>query len=212
LLRVFYVLNPVLPCRAESMAVRWVMSIGDLMAVLEQISGGTADKLIDLDIATFIAARADRQIETGVNRLLAGTDADLVRTGELTLLRDLQLRYHQHPMPGLAKWLVGRLQPDLRQWRNKTRRAEIAAELASLAETGSLARLLAVIQDTASRAADRIGTGQAMAECAAIDAELAVIDQSDRFRLADAEQVGQAMTGAAGLIALILLAMTVLVR
>jgi hypothetical protein len=210
-LRVFYTLNPLLPCRVPSMAGAWIVSLADLMRFLERTAPDVTGHILDTDLATFIAARADRRTEMQVNAMLAKADGMSLQLGELVLLKDLQPRYHSQPMPRLAKWMVARLQPALEQWHNRPRRAALAARLEALAQEGYLARLLAAVDDTRGRAADRAGAGEAAMEQAAINAELAAIGVSDPVRLTDAESLGHAVIGAIGLMALIMAALWVLI-
>jgi hypothetical protein len=210
--RLFYELNPLLPCRAPGMETVWIGDIPALMRFFEQAAGKADDTLIDLHLAAFIAARADRKSAAQVDTLTATKNADSFRRGEVALLRDLQVRYHPNPMPALAKWVVARLQPDLERWHNRPRREAMQARLESLAQAGYLARLLELTGDVAARTQDLAGAIRAADELAAIDAEVAAISSEDRRRLADAERFGQAITGGIGLTALILMAMSVLLR
>jgi hypothetical protein len=216
LLRAFYTLNPLLPCRAPGMSSSWIVTVGDLMMFFERTATTAPTDaitgLVTLDIATFIAARGDRRIEMEVNALLTKADGNVSRTAELGLLKDLQQRYHPGAMPALAKWTVARLQPALELWHYRPRRIALAAHLDSLARDGLLVRLLAAVDDVAGRAADRAGAERAAMERAMIDAELASIEVSDAPRLADAEHLGQAVTAAIGLMALLVVAMFVLIR
>jgi hypothetical protein len=72
--------------------------------------------------------------------------------------------------------------------------------------------MLDLTSDMTARAQDLAGAIRAANELAAIDAEVAIISGEDRKRLADAERHGQAITGGIGLTALILMAMSVLLR
>jgi hypothetical protein len=144
LLRIFYTLNPLLPCRGARMATAWVVTLTDLMRFLEQTAEAAPARLVDVELSAFIAARADRRTEMQVNALLTKTGSAAFRDRELALLKDLQGRYFPHPMPGLAKWAVTRLQPAVEQWRNRPRRAAMMAQLEALAREGYLGRLLAV--------------------------------------------------------------------
>ena len=212
LLRLFYALNPLLPCRGAGMAAEWIVSMPDLLHFLEKAAGTAAGNLIDLHIANFIAARADRKIEVQVNGFSNATDAGSVRSAEIELLRDLQSRYYPSPMPALAKWVAERLRPDLARWRNRSQREALTLRLDTLAKTGFVSRLLAVTQDGAARAQDNAGALGAMNEVAMIDAEMTAIDHGDQTRFADAERFGQAITGGIGLSAFVLTVMSVLLR
>jgi hypothetical protein len=212
LLRLYYGLNQLLPCRAPVAAAGWIATLPDLMRSLERASGKAGDSMIDLHIAAFIASRADRKIEMQVNSLISMNDAESFRLAEVALLRDLQVRYHPGPMPDLAKWVAIRLHPDLDRWRNKFRREANRVRLDALAQAGLLSRLTELSGDTAARSLDTTGALRAEHELATIDSELATIDSGGKLRFADAERYGQAMTGGLGLSAFILMAMSVLLR
>ncbi|HET6307592.1 MAG TPA: hypothetical protein VFG12_10430, partial [Rhodopila sp.] len=137
-------------------------------------------------------------------------DAASFRVNELVLLQDLQARYHPEPMPALAKWVAGRLRPDLERWRNKPRREALRTRLDALAQAGMVGRLLELTGDTAARAQDIGGAYLAAGEVARIDAELAAMDTGDKARFAEAERFGQVIAGGIGLSALILMVMAVL--
>lgn len=212
LLRLFYGLNPLLPCRADGLTTSWVADIPALMRGLERNAARAGNDILDLHLLAFIAARADRKTEVQATNLAGMRDADVIRRGELALLRDLQVRYHPEPMPGLAKWAAGRLRPDLARWRNKPRREAMEGRLQALAQAGFLSRLLDLIDDAAGRAYDVAGVVQATKEVMAIDGEASRIDRSDAQRLADAERAGQAVVGGVGLSVLILAVMSLLLQ
>jgi hypothetical protein len=212
LLRLYYWLNPLLPCRSPATAAGWIATIPALMQCLERTAGKAGDSLIDLDISAFVASRVDRKIEMQVNSLIGSSDARSFRLAEIVLLRDLQARYHPAPMPELAKWVATRLRPDLDRWRNKFRREAMQDRLGALAQAGMLIRLTELTGDTAARAQDSIGAQRAAYELTTIDSELAAIESNDKLRFAQAEQYGQAMSGGLGLSTLILVVMSVLLR
>jgi len=212
LLRLFYGLNPLLPCRAPGVASTWISTVADLMTFLEQTAATAGESLIGPHIAAFIGARADRKMEIQVNTLANLKDADAFRRAELTLLQDLQTRYHPSPMPGLAKWVAARSRPDLERWHNRPRREAMQARLDVLAQAGILSRLLELTRDTVARSLDTAGAIRAANELARINAEVEAIDNDDQLRFADAERYGQAITGGIGLSALILMVMSLLLR
>jgi eukaryotic-like serine/threonine-protein kinase len=210
--RLFYELNPLLPCRARGMESAWVADIPALMRHFEQTASKAGATLIDLHLSAFIAAHADRKSAAQVENLTTARTADSLRHGELALLRDLQVRFHPEALPALAAWVVNRLQPDLERWRNRPRREAIQARLEVLAQAGYLARLLELTNDIAARALDMAGAIRAANEVAAIDAEVGIISNEDHKRRAEAERHGQAITGGIGLSALILMVLSVLLR
>ena len=101
-LRLYYTLNPLLPCRLDTMRTAWIISIPDLMRFLERSADTVTGNMINSHLAAFIAARSDNQSEVQVNALLSRNDADFHRLSEIKLLRDLQSRHYPQPMPGLA--------------------------------------------------------------------------------------------------------------
>jgi hypothetical protein len=210
--RLFYVLNPMLPCRAAAMLTGWVADVPALMRFLERTAASAGETLIDLQVSAFISARADRKTEMQINNLATAKSADQFRTGELSLLRDLQVRYHAGPMPTLAKWAADRLRPNLNRWRNKPRRQALEARLDTVAQGGMLARLIEVTEDPNARIEDMTGAMQAELELRSINAEIAAIENEDQVRFADAERFGQAITGGIGLSVLILTVLSVLLR
>ncbi len=210
LVRLFYELNPLLPCRASGMESAWIADIPALMRHFEHAAGKAGDTLIDLHLGAFISARADRNSATQVDNLAVTKTMDGFRHGELALLRDLQVRYHPEAMPALATWAAARIQPDLDRWHNRPRREAMRARLEGLAHAGYLSRLLDLTNDVSARAQDLAGAIRASNEVAAIDAEVAIINNEDHKRLADAERHGEAITGGIGLSALILAALSVL--
>jgi hypothetical protein len=210
LLRLYYGLNPLLPCGSPAMTAGWVVTLPDLLYFLEGVCTKAVDGLVDLHVSAFIASRADRRVEMQVNSLISSKDAEAFRLGEIALLRDLQARYHPGPMPQLTQWVAARLRPDIDRWHNKFRREAMQARLEVLAQTGFLSRLLEFTSDAAARSLDTAGAQQATYELATIDSELATIDSSANLRFAEAERYGQAMTGGLGLSAFILMAMSVL--
>jgi eukaryotic-like serine/threonine-protein kinase len=212
MVRLFYELNPLLPCRAPGMGAAWVAGMPALMRSLEQAAGSAGGALLGQHLFAFIAARADRKSEMQVDKLAGAKTDDSFRLGELALLRDLQLRYHPEPMAALAKWAASRLRQDLEVWHNKPRRLAMQARLESLVQAGLLARLLELTGDQAARALDIAGATRAANELKAIDAEVAAINTEDGRRFGDAERFGHAITGGIGLSALILMAMSVLLR
>jgi hypothetical protein len=210
--RLFYELNPLLPCRAPGVGTAWIADMPALMGFLEHQAANAGNNLITQNLAAFIAARGDRKSEMQLDALAEAKTTEIFRRGELTLLRDLQLRYHPDPMPALAKWAAARLRPDLDEWHNRPRRAAMQERLEALAQGGILARLLELTGDGAARAQDAAGAIRAANELAAIDAEVAAINSDDKQRFLDAERFGQAITGGIGLTVLLLMVMSVLFR
>ncbi len=211
-LRLYYTLNPLLPCRLDAMRNNWIISIPDLLRFLEKSADSTAGNMVSPHLAAFIAARSDDQSEVQVNALLSRNDADGYRLGEIKLLRDLQAKHHAHAMPGLGKWVAARLRPELEQWRNRPKREAITAKLETLAQAGFLPQMLDLVLDPRGRRSDEAYARNAVANLSIIDQQIVAIDSNDTLRFANAEQFGLAITGAVGLTALILVVMSLVLR
>jgi hypothetical protein len=212
MVRLFYELNPFLPCRVAGMTAAWVADMPSLMRMLERAAAAAGDTVLSSHLLAFIAARGDRKSGMQVESLTGAKSAEVFRRSELALLRDLQQRHHPDPMPALAKWMAGKLRPEVAKWHNRPVRESMLVRLDVLAQAGVLARLLELTGDVSARAQDIAGARLAAIELAAIDAEVAAIRSDDPQRVLDAERFGHAVTGGIGLSALILIAMSMLLR
>lgn len=208
LARLHYSLNPVLPCRVPAMANSWVHTLPALLAFLDWTAPTENQALIDSHIGAFIAAHSDRGIEAEAVSLLRIEHSDRFRQGEVALLGQMQDRYHLDAMPSLAKWAAARLRPDLENWHNRPRREAIRQRLEQEVKKGRISTLLRLLGDPAERAADLTELRRAAMHVAAIDAELAAIDNEGRERHVVHERFGEAITGGIGLTVLILEVLT----
>lgn len=204
MLRLFYTWHPLLPCRIPAFASAWIIDAAGLLLVLDKTVKATDGRLIDWPVASFISARADTKSGAQVGILMGRDDPDQFRLGEVGLLRDLQKLHWPKPLPALTAWVVARVRPELEKWLNKTKRAAIEAQLEALTRAGNIEAVLQLVIDPAGRAADRDGARRAAAELKFIDQELALIRDDSRIRRTMTEQYGHALTGAIGLIALVL--------
>lgn len=199
LLRLFYILNPMLPCQAKQVANHWVTSVTELLARLEQTDLNGEGSLIDLPLAAFIAARGDRRCEPALTQLMTCKNPETFRLKEIELIRDLQLRHHPDPLPALAKWMMERLKPDVLLWQNRPRREALTRRLTDVARTGLLANLVTLIRDPAALAADHAAAQQARSELRQLEAILTSIEAHDSARFGYAERAGHAVAGGVGL-------------
>ena len=201
-LRLTYLLNPLLPCASPLLATRWVARLPDLMAALEDAAGridhNQTDPM-DNHIAAFIAARLERRLEGDVAN---GGKSDVQCLVPLRMLAQLQTRLRSGTSPGLAGWLADRVGPALASWHNRQRRDEVREHLTSLVPHGYLAPMLAVLEDPVGRSADARGAQAAEAELARIDSELSEIAHGASVRSASAFRVGQEIAAGLGLAAL----------
>jgi hypothetical protein len=87
-------------------------------------------------------------------------------------------------------------------WYNRPRRKELADRLRSLAQTGMLTPMLALLEDPAGHNADASGAKLGATDLSRIDTELHGIAAGARERRDIAERVGQEIAAGVGLAAL----------
>jgi hypothetical protein len=203
-LRLTYLLNPLLPCASPLLATRWVARLTDLMASLADTAGHidhSQTDPMDTHIAAFIAARLERRLDGDIANA-GGKSDDVQCLTPLRLLAQLQVRLRSGASPGLAGWLADRVEPALLAWRNRQRRGEVRERLMSLVPQGYLAPMLVVLEDPVGRSADERGAQAAEVELARIDSELSDIAHGASARSAMAFRVGQEIAAGLGLAAL----------
>lgn len=202
--RLAYALCPLLPCASPLIARHWVANVSEMAQALE-VAAGTADRTtspVDAHIAAFLAARSERRLENETNGLTGSSEANGVALARLRLLAQLQLRYHQKPLPALSAWVASHCQPLVDSWHNRPRRAALSQKLRSMAEAGFLPQIVGLFEDADARIEDAVGANQAIETVARIDAELRHLAVAGEERALTARRVGQEVAAGAGLAAL----------
>ncbi len=205
--RLVYTLNPLLPCAGVLGEGHCVAAITDVAAAMERVAS-TGGNPFDADALAFIAARSTRSLDMEAAVLATTENPPLAW---LQIMTEIQHRYADGPLPGIARFVVARADPLLARWRNRDQRAAVASLLPGLAEAGHFAPLAALLDDPGSLEADANGVRQAAARVAGIDTALNMIRDGARARTAMAERLGQELTAGLGLTALaVTLLLTVL--
>jgi hypothetical protein len=196
-------LNPMLPCGSALAAGRGVVTLSDVPAALEAAAPAAdrAAEPLDPHTVAFMGARSDRRLTMDINALNVG-DPETRLISQLRLLGELQIRFDPRPLPGLAGWFAVQTGPLIARWKNRDRRAQVAARLTSLAAAGQLAPMLALLEDPAALAADSEAADLAAAKLARIEGELAAIDSGGPTRAVVATRTGQEIAAGIGLAAL----------
>jgi hypothetical protein len=187
------------------MGGHWVTHLPEILQALDDAAGRVDRKQtapIDADVAAFIAARSERQLQSEVMALAGGGPEDAVCLTQMRILAQLQSRHHVLPLPGLAAWLAERAGPALGVWRNRQRRAAMTERLQGLAKSGQLAPMLAMLDDPVGRGADAHEAQLSMAELSRIDAELAQTAAGADGKAGLANRLGQEIAAGIGLAAL----------
>lgn len=190
--RLLYHLNPGLPCLSPLVKGAWASTSASLLAALEAAAADRPGRVPppDRHVAAFLAARN----EAGIERLLqplSGNDPAEILAARAAVLARLQARFGRAPAPNLAAWIASEAGPLVATWKSRSRRAELAEQLESIAATGELGILHAALDDATARRNDTDAAEAAQAEMAAIDAELASEGQVVAVLRAAARHSGQ---------------------
>lgn len=203
ILRLRYLLNPLLPCASPLLGGPWVADLKSLLPSLETAASRidvSRQPPFDRDIAAFVAARTPRRDERDETMSFPDDKPELLARTQLWLYASLQTRLNPGiAMPKLAQWLVTHAGPLVDSWEHRPRREDIQRMLAERAKLGQLLPLLAILEDPATRATDQTGAADAAATLARIDTTLHDIAQGGPARAEIARRLGQELAGGAGL-------------
>jgi eukaryotic-like serine/threonine-protein kinase len=197
--RIAYALNSLLPCDSTLLSGRVVVRLAELVPALEENAGrlDPGTRRIDPHITAFIAARSEQHAIAELAALAVGDGAAMTTRSTLAQLRLFAALPRGVPSPSLACWVLATPDLLLAGLQSAVRRRELATRLATLAEAGELAPILALAADPAGRAVDQRKARAAAAELARIDAELARIEGGTEARATTVRGLGQ--EAAAGL-------------
>jgi hypothetical protein len=203
-LRLTYLLNPLMPCASPLLMGHWVARLADLLPALQDVAGRVDHKQtepVDSHVAAFISARLERRVD---NDLAPEGKPSMEATclGQLRVLANLQKRSRAQTLPALAGWLADRSAPALATWRNRARRTAVAERLNGLVAAGQLVPMLAVLEDPVARSADAREAQEAVEQLSRIDAELRSIANGASQRSLSAYRLGQEIAAGFGLVAL----------
>ena len=204
MVRLSYLLNPLMPCASPLLAGQWVARLADLLPALQEVAGRVDHKKtepVDSHIAAFVSARLERRVDNNLTPE-GKLSEEASCLGQLRVLAHLQGRSRAQALPALAGWLADRSAPVLATWRNRARRAAVAERLNALVSVGQLAPMLAVLENPAGRAADAREAMEAADQLGRIDAELRSIAGGSSQRSLSAYRLGQEIAAGFGLVAL----------
>jgi hypothetical protein len=200
--RLMYGMNPTLACASPLLAGRPVIRVADLLTALDE-AAATADRSrppIDTHIAAFIAARGEAMVTAGLRQVasFAGTAERMV---VLRLFGQLQARLQPGPLPGLAGWLVACAFANVEDWRSQKTRAALQERLAKAAAAGDIGAIALLVDDAASRDADKAGAAAAASRVRHLEEAIAGIARDAPRREDAARRVSTEIVTALGLIA-----------
>ena len=148
--RCLYELNPFYHCRSPYLEQLMAYRIEDVLAGLNRVAAECDQTQLPIDrhIAAFIVARTPK-IEGRMLRSLGAFETSRAEAviSCLTVLAQLQKDLKVEPLPELSLWFAALLQPAIEKFHNIKRRAEIAADIEKIADTGDLTDLLHLVDD-----------------------------------------------------------------
>ena len=166
IIRCLYEFNPDWPCQSPLVQRECVLSLGQLLGVLERMAQAGAPDVApaDLHIVAFCGARLRRNMTREVEALFEPEGAAETCRATLSLLAQAQRESGQRRLPALAAWLVKGLGPAIESFHNRVYRSELAKAVAELAGEGDLQKLANLADDGSVRRQDTAGFAQAQAQ------------------------------------------------
>jgi hypothetical protein len=198
--RCLYELNPSHRCLSAMFDRAYITSIHQVLPALEIIAQrqDRPDTPTDRHLVAFIAARAQRMPD----ELLRGLATNDPAARNLQMLRLFAAIEEQQealmPVPNLAKWIAGLLDPVVAGYHHRRRRDKMAQLVEATAEQGILSELLKVLADDREKATDQQGFTGAAAEYREIDQQIRDIEGSYQLRMDDARMLGEQIAAAGG--------------
>lgn len=173
--RALYTVSPASPCLSPIVNDWHPLTLGDLMAALNDVAAGqesvTQREPMDRHIAAFIAARNPKLNE----RLLAGLgapDAGRRLVCILSVLADTQRRAGPAKLPSLSRWLSRQMDPVLKRFHNLRTRQDRQQALTRVATDGVLDNLLTLVDDPKALTIDQHGFRDAMRRYASLTRQI----------------------------------------
>ncbi len=209
--RCLYELDLGMLCQSPMVRSAVVQNLGDLVKALNAMARGSEQpkqRPVDVHIAAFVASRMpvnqQQKARAASDRAAAGSAQCI---GDLALLAMIQKSAEVGPLRNLASWLASRLEPALHAYYSQARRKRIAATLKKAVSGGDLSSVLAVINDSRERIADRREYGAAASQYASVSNEIVRAQYALAMRQSLA--VSSARRVAAGIAAIVLLVVCV---
>lgn len=160
--RVLYELNPALPCLSPMLEKHYANTLKLLAIGLEEFATTLPPDEIkrepmDRHIAAFVLARHRRMNDRLFPLMAPNSDSGQRAIAILSVLAELQRKFHTEPMPALAEWIGRLLQPVIDRYNNRNMREKVQRDLKKLVRKGDLAGMMDLIDDGNARKQDEDG-------------------------------------------------------
>lgn len=145
--RCLYTLCGDAPCLSDLLQDYYVQNCNNLIQALDELAERSTDsKPLDRHISSFIAAR-DGHDSSGLMAIIEGNDKVKGSLAMLTLFQGLQKRSDGQKLPGLCAWLARDAEFVTTRLNNQIMKKDIIKQLPREIKTGSLQRVLMLIDN-----------------------------------------------------------------
>lgn len=177
--RVLYEMNPTMPCVSPIVAERYPLTAVELLRALDWAghSGERAREPIDRHIAAFLLVRHKRGDELLYSQLAANIEPMRRVIAMLNILADAQARTGTEPLPSLARWISGLLDPAFQRFHSRKRQDELRQLSDAASSSGRLVDLLRIVDDADALRRDKGEFDKACEAYADADAEIGKLRQ-----------------------------------
>ncbi|MFM2044652.1 MAG: hypothetical protein RLY86_3228 [Pseudomonadota bacterium] len=161
--RVLYELCPASPCLSPLIRDRYALTMGDMMAALDQVAGQATKGRDPMDrhIAAFIATHNKKMSDRLFSPLAGQTEPAKRIIATMVILADVQNRFGPARLPKLCDWLVQQMDPAFKRFRNRHTREKLLHEAERVARDGVIDALVRLVDNADSLRRDESGFVQA---------------------------------------------------
>lgn len=180
--RVFYELNPALPCLSPLVIDRYATTPSELLVALDAIAeeADRAAEPMDRHIAAFLAHRAPK-VNSRLFALLDGPARDPKRlVALLSVLASVQDAYGPRELPDLAQWLGRKMEPAIERLKSRSTQETVRKALAKACDSGQLSQIVAAVDNPTTLARDESGFEDACQQYRLTEAEIAEHEENVR--------------------------------
>ncbi len=167
--RVLYELNLHMPCLSPMISEIYPLHLKAVAQGIERYASTvgpeeTTLEPMDRHIAAFVLSRQKRMNDRLFPLLDPKSDKGQRAVAILSILAEVQKKFHNEPMPHTSEWLGRLLAPSLERYNNKVLRDKLTKELKRVSRKGDLEALLALVDDSNVQRQDKDGFDRARSE------------------------------------------------
>lgn len=191
--RCIYDLNINLPCLSPITGGRWVSSVADLVAALDEAatSGRVTEPVIDSHIAAFIGARFDATGDALLTLMKPKDADDDARLGAIRLFAELQQSLGSPPLRGIAQWCAKLARRVGEGMHYRPLRQRVLETIDRAVPAGSIAAILRAIDMPGLKVRDDTGFISARSQWVRLELEARAVERNTEVRRMRARRRGR---------------------